>query len=84
MVAIRTVTAGAAQQGLSFAEFVRRGMDPTSIAVMMEDGAACAGLVVAGNIHDHNQCNDNIMTVTVMNVATMIVTSVTVKLVLNL
>lgn len=48
LVAIRTVTAGAAQQGLSFAEFVRRGMDPTSIAVMMEDGAACAGLVVAG------------------------------------
>ena len=48
LVAIRTVTAGAAQQGLSFAEFVKRGMDPTSIAVMMEDGAACAGLVVAG------------------------------------
>ena len=59
-------------------------MDPTSIAVMMEDGAACAGLVVAGNTHDHNQCADNITTVTVMNVATMIVTSVTVKLVLNL
>lgn len=48
LVAIRTVTAGAASQGLSFAEFVRRGMDPTSIAVMMEDGAACAGLVIAG------------------------------------
>ena len=48
LVAIRTVTAGAASQGLPFAEFVKRGMDPTSIAVMMEDGAACAGLVIAG------------------------------------
>lgn len=47
LVAIRTVTAGAASQGLPFAEFVKRGMDPTSIAVMMEDGAACAGLVIA-------------------------------------
>ena len=48
LVAVRTVTAGAASQGLSFTEFVRRGMDPTSIAVMMEDGAACAGLIIAG------------------------------------
>lgn len=48
LVAVRTVTAGAAAAGLPFAEFVRRGMDPTSIAVMMEDGAACAGLVIAG------------------------------------
>ncbi len=48
LVAVRTVTAGAASHGLSFAEFVKRGMDPTSIAVMMEDGAACAGLVIAG------------------------------------
>jgi zinc transporter 9 len=29
-------------------EFVKRGMDPTSIAVMMEDGAAVAGLGIAG------------------------------------
>ena len=50
LVAIRTVTAGAASQGLSFTEFVRRGMDPTSIAVMMEDGAACAGLIIAGQL----------------------------------
>ena len=48
LVAVRTVTAGAAAAGLPFSEFVRRGMDPTSIAVMMEDGAACAGLVIAG------------------------------------
>ena len=48
LVAVRTVTAGAAAASLPFAEFVRRGMDPTSIAVMMEDGAACAGLLIAG------------------------------------
>lgn len=56
LVAIRTVTAGAASQGLPFAEFVKRGMDPTSIAVMMEDGAACAGLVIAGQ--PHKQCTE--------------------------
>ena len=50
LVAVRTVTAGAAAAGLPFAEFVRRGMDPTSIAVMMEDGAACAGLLIAGQL----------------------------------
>eukprot|EP00891_Asterochloris_glomerata_P007437 jgi/Astpho2/7437/fgenesh1_pm.00114_%23_25_t len=48
LVAVRTVAAGAASHGLTFMEFVRRGMDPTSIAVMMEDGAAVAGLVLAG------------------------------------
>ena len=54
LVAVRTVTAGAASHGISFAEFVKRGMDPTSIAVMMEDGAACAGLVIAG--HSTSPC----------------------------
>ena len=48
LVAVRTVAAGAASHGLTFMEFVRRGMDPTSIAVMMEDGAAVAGLILAG------------------------------------
>ena len=51
LVAIRTVTAGAASHGISFTEFVKRGMDPTSIAVMMEDGAACAGLIIAGQTY---------------------------------
>ena len=63
LVAIRTVTAGAASQGLPFAEFVKRGMDPTSIAVMMEDGAACAGLVIAGQ--PHKQCTDSQLSCTV-------------------
>jgi len=65
LVAIRTVTAGAASQGLPFAEFVKRGMDPTSIAVMMEDGAACAGLVIAGQ--SHKQCTDLQLSCTVHN-----------------
>lgn len=57
LVAIRTVTAGAAAAGLPFSEFVRRGMDPTSIAVMMEDGAACAGLVIAGRLSQALSCS---------------------------
>ena len=47
-VAIRAVRAGAEAAGLTFLEFVRRGMDPTSIAVMMEDAGAVAGLCIAG------------------------------------
>jgi zinc transporter 9 len=47
-VAIRAVRAGAEAAGLTFLEFVRRGMDPTSIAVMMEDSGAVAGLCIAG------------------------------------
>ena len=47
-VAIRAVRAGAEAAGLTFSQFVRRGMDPTSIAVMMEDAGAVAGLCIAG------------------------------------
>lgn len=48
MVAVRTVAAGAEAARMSFLDYVRRANDPTSIAVMMEDSAAVAGLVVAG------------------------------------
>ena len=48
LVAVRAVREGAEVAGLSFTEYVRRGIDPTSVAVMMEDAGACAGLVVAG------------------------------------
>ena len=48
LVATRAVVAGAAAAGLGTMEFIKRGMDPTSIAVMLEDGAAVAGLVIAG------------------------------------
>lgn len=47
-VAVRSVSQGAQAAGLTFWEFVKRGMDPTSIAVMMEDGAAVTGLAIAG------------------------------------
>ncbi|KAK9805865.1 hypothetical protein WJX73_010318 [Symbiochloris irregularis] len=47
LVATRAIVAGAAAAGLSFWEYVRRGMDPTSVAVMLEDGAAVTGLIIA-------------------------------------
>ena len=47
-VATRAVMQGAAAHGLTFYQFLRRGLDPTSIAVMLEDGAAVTGLVIAG------------------------------------
>ncbi len=50
-VAIRSVREGADVAGLSFWEYVRRGIDPTSVAVMMEDAGAVAGLAVAGASH---------------------------------
>ena len=47
-VAARAVAAGAAAAGVPFAAHVRRGSDPTSVAVLLEDGAAVAGLAIAG------------------------------------
>ncbi len=48
-VAVRSVATGAEAAGVSVMEFVRRGTDPTSIAVMLEDAGAVAGLVIAGD-----------------------------------
>ena len=48
LVATRALFSGANAVGMSFWEYVRRGMDPTTVAVMLEDGAAVAGLVIAG------------------------------------
>jgi solute carrier family 30 (zinc transporter), member 9 len=47
LVAVRAVHAGAAAAGMRFFEFVRSGRDPVSIAIMAEDGAAVAGVIVA-------------------------------------
>jgi hypothetical protein len=47
-VATRSVMQGAAAHNLTFFQFLQRGLDPTSIAVMLEDGAAVTGLVIAG------------------------------------
>ena len=48
LVATRAVMQGAQAAGLTFMQFFRRGLDPTSIAVMLEDGAAVTGLAIAG------------------------------------
>jgi hypothetical protein len=68
LVAIRSVREGAEIAGLSFMEYVRRGIDPTSVAVMMEDAGACAGLIVAGQLdpllHEHDCQADLVSIVT--------------------
>ena len=48
LVATRAVLQGATAAGLTFWEYLKRGMDPTSVAVMLEDGAAVTGLIIAG------------------------------------
>ncbi|KAK4480776.1 hypothetical protein RD792_011627, partial [Penstemon davidsonii] len=47
-VAIHAVRKGAAAEGMTVRDYVWRGHDPTSVAVMTEDGAAVAGLAIAG------------------------------------
>ena len=48
LVATRALFSGAQAVGMGFWEYVRRGMDPTTVAVCLEDGAAVAGLAIAG------------------------------------
>ncbi|KAF7814666.1 metal tolerance protein C4 [Senna tora] len=48
LVAIKAVKEGAAAEGMKVREYIWRGHDPTSVAVMTEDGAAVTGLVIAG------------------------------------
>ncbi|GMN48133.1 hypothetical protein TIFTF001_017307 [Ficus carica] len=47
VVAIQAVKKGAAAEGMKIRDYVWRGHDPTSVAVMTEDGAAVTGLVIA-------------------------------------
>lgn len=47
-VAVNTLRRRAAQQGMGLLAYIKTGADPAAVAVMMEDGAAVAGLVVAG------------------------------------
>lgn len=47
-VAIRTVARGARDLNMPLWKFLKRQTDPTSIAVMMEDGGAVLGLIIAG------------------------------------
>ncbi|KAI3803286.1 hypothetical protein L1987_31436 [Smallanthus sonchifolius] len=46
-VAVHAVRKGAAAEGMTVRDYVWRGHDPTSVAVMTEDGAAVTGLVIA-------------------------------------
>jgi zinc transporter 9 len=48
IVAYGAVKKGAEAEGMTLKEYLWRGHDPTAVAVMMEDGAAVAGLAVAG------------------------------------
>lgn len=47
-VAVNTLRRRAAQQGMSLLAYIKTGADPAAVAVMMEDSAAVAGLVIAG------------------------------------
>ncbi|KAL4182306.1 hypothetical protein AMTRI_Chr12g241840 [Amborella trichopoda] len=47
VVAINAVKKGAAAEGMKIRDYVWRGHDPTSVAVMTEDGAAVTGLLIA-------------------------------------
>ncbi|KAI8475751.1 MAG: hypothetical protein J3K34DRAFT_29476 [Monoraphidium minutum] len=47
-VAVRTLQKRAVRQGMTLWTYVKTGSDPAATAVMMEDGAAVAGLVIAG------------------------------------
>ncbi|CAN6470968.1 unnamed protein product [Victoria cruziana] len=47
VVAIKAVRKGAAAEGLKIWDYIWRGHDPTSVAVMTEDSAAVTGLLIA-------------------------------------
>ncbi|KAF3430969.1 hypothetical protein FNV43_RR25699 [Rhamnella rubrinervis] len=48
IVAVQAVKKGAAAEGMKVRDYIWRGHDPTSVAVMTEDGAAVTGLAIAG------------------------------------
>ncbi|PWZ43676.1 Metal tolerance protein C4 [Zea mays] len=47
LVAINAVRKGAEAEGMGIWDYIWRGHDPTSVAVMTEDGAAVTGLAIA-------------------------------------
>ncbi|KAG6521604.1 hypothetical protein ZIOFF_018729 [Zingiber officinale] len=47
LVAINAVKKGAASEGMKVWDYIWQGHDPTSVAVMTEDGAAVTGLAIA-------------------------------------
>ena len=47
-VATRHVIAGAAVRKMPVLSYIKSGTDPTTVAVMLEDGGALLGLIIAG------------------------------------
>mmetsp|Transcript_30703 Transcript_30703/g.86802 ORF Transcript_30703/g.86802 Transcript_30703/m.86802 type:complete len:569 (+) Transcript_30703:274-1980(+) len=47
-VALRTVMKTAQRRGITLLDYLRRGDDPTTNAIVMEDAGAVAGLLIAG------------------------------------
>ncbi|KAG2430069.1 hypothetical protein HXX76_010169 [Chlamydomonas incerta] len=46
-VATKVVVAGAQSKRMGLLQYIRSGMDPTTVAVMLEDGGAVLGLMIA-------------------------------------
>lgn len=47
-VAYRSIQASAQEQNTNVWEYIRRGRDPTTVAILWEDGGAVVGLLLAG------------------------------------
>lgn len=48
VAAVRAIYVGAKDNGMSFLQYVRHGPDPMGVAVLLEDGSAIVGIVIAG------------------------------------
>jgi zinc transporter 9 len=47
-VAFKSIQRSAEEQGMGVWQYVKRGRDPTTVAILWEDGGAVAGLGLAG------------------------------------
>lgn len=47
-VASRYIYQGAKAKKMGMLEYIKKGADPTTVAVMLEDGGAVLGLAIAG------------------------------------
>ncbi|KAL6748728.1 cation efflux family-domain-containing protein [Haematococcus lacustris] len=47
LVAVQHIRTGAAARGMPVLKYINSGVDPTTVAVLMEDGGAVAGLAIA-------------------------------------
>lgn len=49
VIAVNQVAKSARETGVSFTDYLVRGRDPSAVAVLVEDGAAVAGLLIAAS-----------------------------------